>query len=109
MKARLTLAAATVAVWVVSSAGPVSAANERMHLTCESGTLAGHTLERTNGSSWWDVESGAVYTTKTLVIESDGSRYEKHYGHEAATGETCMAEHFDWFWSVTVVPSGANR
>lgn len=50
---------------------PAAAASERMQLECTSGPLAGHTVERSNGSSWWAAEDGTVYTTKSITVSGD--------------------------------------
>ena len=108
MKIRTTLAGAAFAVSVLGAPTPAAASAERMQLTCHDGTLAGHTLERTNGSSWWDVDDGTVYTTKSLLItEGDQVVYEKNYGHTASAEETCVGDHFEWTWNVTVVRAQA--
>lgn len=103
-------AAAAIALVVASGAGfaaPAGASGERMQLHCDSGTLAGHTLARTNGSSWWDVEFGTVFTTKSLVISEGGEVvYEKDYGTKTGTVESCVADHFDFTWEVELVESG---
>lgn len=103
-------AAAAIAVVIAGGVGfaaPAGASGERMQLHCDSGTLAGHTLERTNGSSWWDVESGTVFTTKSLTVsDGDAVVYEKDYGTKHGAVESCVADHVDFTWEVELVESG---
>lgn len=90
------------------SATPAAAGSERMQLHCESGSLAGHTLERSNGSTWWDVDDGAVYTTKSIKVSGDeGVVYEHDYGKKAEAAETCTGTHLDWTWELAVGRTGA--
>lgn len=79
-----------------------------MELHCDSGDLAGRTLERSNGSSWWDVADRTVYTTKSIV-STDGQDVVHHheYGNKSGTPETCTGQHFEWTWDLTVVEAGA--
>lgn len=89
------------------SATPAAAGSERMQLHCESGSLAGHTVERSNGSSWWDVGDGALYTTKSIKVSGDeGIVYQRDYGKKAKAAETCTATHFDWTWELELVQTG---
>lgn len=90
------------------SATPAAASSEKMQLHCESGSLADHTLERSNGSSSWDVDDGVVYTTKSIKVSGDeGVVYEHACGKKAKAAETCTATHFDWTWELEVVRTGA--
>ena len=99
---------AALALGVAGGAQPATAGSERMQLECLSGDLAGHTLERTNGSSWWDVEDGTVYTTKSLTITSgDDVVYERDYGKRSRVAVTCTGDHFDWTWNLEVVEAGS--
>jgi hypothetical protein len=106
-KTRTAVTAAVAAALVAAVAAPSLAAADRMALHCDSGTLVGHTLERSNGSSWWDQADGTVYTTTSLVITDDEEEvvHERHYGGKAADPETCTGEHFGSTWHVELVPS----
>ena len=108
-RGRATFACLAVALGATAaSAAPAAAGSERMQLHCESGSLAGHTLERSNGSSWWDVDDGTVYTTKSITVSGDeGVLYQHDYGRKAKAPETCTATHFDWTWELEVVRTGA--
>lgn len=106
MKTRTAALAAMTAAIVASLPTTAMASNERMSLTCDTGSLAGHTLERTNGASWWDVADGTVYTTTSLVITSGGDTVHHHdYGGKATEAETCTGDHFGFTWHVAVVAS----
>ena len=106
MKAAAAVAAAALITGAWATASPAGAA-ERMRLNCASGTLAGHTIERTNGSSWWDVNSGTVFTTKSMSVrEGNESVYEKDYGVKSGEVESCVADHFDFTWEVELVEAG---
>lgn len=108
-RGRATFACLAVALAATAvSATPAAAGSERMQLHCESGSLAGHTLERSNGSSWWDVHGGAVYTTKSIKVSGDeGVVYEHGYGKKSNAPETCTGTHFDWTWELQLVRAGA--
>jgi hypothetical protein len=105
-----TIATAAVTAALVSTLGaPAIAQSERMQLHCDHGTLAGATLERSNGSSWWDVADGTVYTTRSLVVEYDGEvAYQKELGLKAGPVETCDGEHHGGTWSVQLARAGAH-
>ena len=106
MRTRRAAIAAITAAIVASLPATAFAASERMQLTCESGSLEGHQLERTNGSSWWDVAEDTLYTTTRLVITSDGETvHEQRYGSKATAPETCTADHFEFTWDVELVAS----
>lgn len=107
-KATFACLVATLAITAASGGTPAAAGSERMQLHCESGTLEGHTLERTNGSSWWNVETGTIYTTKSLTISDDDQGIVHHhdYGKKSQDADTCTAEHFDWTWDLEVVAAG---
>ncbi|MBW3665437.1 MAG: hypothetical protein KY469_20270 [Actinobacteria bacterium] len=101
-----TAAIAVTAAIVASLPTAALASAERMQLTCYSGSLAGHTLERANGSNWWDVDDGTVYTTTSLEVSNeDGVVHSQRYGAKAATPETCTGTHFDFTWDVELVAS----
>lgn len=89
---------------------PASAASERMHLYCASGSLEGRTFERTNGASWWDVEDGTVYTTRSIRVThpDHGTVHEHTYGQKSAEGGTCTASHFGFTWELQLVRAGAR-
>lgn len=107
-KATFAWLVATLAVTAGSGAMPAAAGSERMQLHCASGSLQGHTLERTNGSSWWDVDTGTVYTTKSLTVSDDqGIVHQQDYGKKSQAAETCTAQHFEWTWDVEVVDAGS--
>lgn len=110
MRTRAKVAMASMAISMAAGAGaaPVAAANERMELRCTEGSLAGSTIERTNGSSWWDVETGAVYTTKSIVVsDDDGTVHAKDYGNRTGHQvETCRAPHFGFTWDLQLVRVG---
>lgn len=102
-----TIASLALAVGVVT-ASPAGASSQRMQLHCDSGTLDGHVLERTNGSSWWDVSDAAVYTTRSITVTADGSvAYDKRYGQKSGEVDTCTGTHFDSTWNLEL--AGANR
>lgn len=107
---RATIATMAIALGATAAtAVPAGAAAERMQLACDGGSLAGHTIERTNGSSWWDVETGDVYTTKSIVVssEEEGTVYAKDYGEKAGgTTEDCTAAHFEFTWQLELVRVG---
>lgn len=106
-KARFACLVVTLASAAATGATPAAAGSERMQLHCESGTLQGSTLERTNGSSWWDVGTGTVYTTKSLTISDDQGIVHQHdYGKKSQLAETCTGTHFDWTWDLEVVEAG---
>lgn len=91
----------------VASGTTAAAASERMQLECTSGSLAGHTLERSNGSSWWDVEDGTVYTTKSITVSGDeGVVFQHDYGKKAKESETCTGTHFEWTWDLELMRAG---
>lgn len=101
-------AVATMVIFIAAGAGaaPAAAANERMQLWCISGSLTSHFIERTNGSSWWNVTNGDVYTTKSIVVssEEEGTVYAKDYGNKSGGGpETCTGDRFDFTWDVELV------
>lgn len=107
-KATFACLAATMAVTAASGGTPAAASSERMQLHCLSGSLQGDILERTNGSSWWDTDTGAVYTTKSLTISDDQGIVHQHdYGKKSQAAETCTAKHFEWTWDVEVVEAGS--
>lgn len=113
-RARATLAClavalgATAAGATAAAAAAAAAGSERMQLHCESGSLAGHTLERSNGSSWWGVDDGTVYTTKSITVSGDeGVVYHRDYGKKDKAPGTCTATHFGWTWQLEVVRTGA--
>jgi hypothetical protein len=104
-----TIATMAIALGATAAAAPAGAAAERMQLDCDGGSLAGHTLERTNGSSWWDVGSGDVYTTKSIVVssEEEGTVYAKDHGTKAGgSTEGCTATHFEFTWQLQLVRVG---
>lgn len=108
MRTRTKAAIATMAISIAAGAGaaPTAAANERMQLQCTSGSLDGHTIERTNGSSWWDVGTGAVYTTKSIAVssEEDGIVYAKDYGNKTrGEPEDCTGDHQGFTWDLDLV------
>jgi hypothetical protein len=101
-----TAAIAVTAALVASLPTAALASAERMQLHCDAGSLADHTLERANGSSWWDVGDGTVYTTTSLAVSSEGEPvHSQRYGSKAATPETCTGTHFDFTWDVELVAS----
>jgi hypothetical protein len=105
MRIRATAIAVTAALAATLPTAALAAA-ERMQLRCDSGTLAGRTLERTNGSSWWDVADGTVYTTSSLTVsEGDDVVHSQHYGAKGTSPETCTGTHFDFTWDVELVAS----
>jgi hypothetical protein len=91
-------------------AGPASAGAERMYLECESGTLNGTTIERSNGASWWDVNDRTVYTTRHIRIEHAdfGVVHEHTFGAKSGPVDTCTADHFGFSWTVEVVRAGGR-
>lgn len=110
MRTRTKVAIASLAISMAAGAGaaPVAAANERMELQCTEGSLAGSTFERTNGSSWWDVQSGAVYTTKSIIVSDDaGIVHAKEYGNRTGhVPATCSGAHFEFTWDLELVRVG---
>lgn len=107
-KAPLACLVVALAATAASGATPAAAGNERMQLHCESGDLAGRTLERSNGSSWWDVADGTVYTTKWVTVSGgEDVVYHHEYGKKSGTPETCTAQHFEWTWDLVVVEARA--
>ena len=114
METRRTLharrALATTGIAAMAMAGlatPTLAQSERMALECTGGTLAGHTIERSNGASWWDQDGSAVYTTRHLQVSSgDEVVFEKIYGVKSGPSETCTGEHFGFTWDVELAVSG---
>lgn len=105
MRTRTAVIAATAAI-LASIPATALASAERMQLTCDTGSLAGQTLERTNGSSWWDVTEGTVYTTTSLVVSHDNDVvHSQQYGAKASAPETCSGSHFDFTWDVELVAS----
>jgi hypothetical protein len=112
-KIRITAAAGLAGALLAGIApvtGPASASAERMYLECESGTLAGTNIERSNGASWWDVTDGTVYTTRSIRIEHAeyGLVHEHTYGKKSGPADTCTADHFGFIWTVEVVRAGAR-
>ncbi len=94
----MTRVLAAVGALVLGSLGAVAvpgaavAAPAGMVLRCDGGL----TISRSNGASWWDVDSGATYTTTHLRITSlDGElQYEKSYGSgRPRDTEVCVAQH----------------
>lgn len=115
VKIRTPLLPALALALSLAAPAPAWAANDRMELYCHEGTLEGHTLERTNGSSWWDTVDGTTYTTKTLLVTGqDGTIvHEKGYGAEARSekrseAESCTADHFGFTWEIEVVRAGRD-
>lgn len=109
MRTRTAALAAMTAVIAMVLPSAATASSERMSLTCDSGTLAGRTLERSNGASWWDVSTGDVYTTVSLVVSSgDEEVHRHHYGAKAGDHQTCLGDHFDFTWDVVLVASAAR-
>jgi hypothetical protein len=112
MKNRIrTAAVAGIAgVLFAGTSGPAAAESERMYLHCESGSLAGGTIERANGASWWDVADGTLYTTRSLHVShpDHGTVYEHTYGRKSAEPETCTASHVGFTWTVELVRAGAR-
>lgn len=108
MNTRRTLATTGIAALLVASLSvPGVARSERMELRCAAGTLAGHTIERSNGASWWDERAGTVYTTRHVEISAgDETVFEKTYGLKSGPTETCTAEHFGFVWTVELAASG---
>lgn len=105
-KATIAAITAITAAIVPSLAAPAVAGSERMQLACASGTLAGHTLERTNGSSWWDVADATVYTTSSIVVTHEGDVVHEHqYGAKAAVPDTCVGDHHGFTWDLELVRS----
>ncbi|HWH28299.1 MAG TPA: hypothetical protein VNU26_04945 [Mycobacteriales bacterium] len=102
--ATATTAALTAALGLVvglATTGP-AASSERMQLHCEDGRV----IERANGSSWWDTETGAVLLTEHLVVsDGDDVVHEHSYGRKApgAARTTCTAQHVGWTWTVQLV------
>jgi hypothetical protein len=91
-------------------AAPALAANDRMQLECIGGDLAGTTLERTNGSSWWSQPSGSVSTTRSIsVTDADGTTvYEHTYGKKSGPAQSCVAQHYGYTWQVEIVAAGSH-
>ena len=92
-----TAAVALAAALAVST--PALASAERMQLHCGDG----RTIERTNGSSWWDVGTGEVLLTERIVVaDGDEVLHQHDYGRKAPRGErsTCTADHFGTTWTV---------
>jgi predicted kinase len=109
MRIRTITTAAVTAALVSTLGAPAIAQAERMQLHCDHGTLAGHTLERSNGYAWWDVADGTVYTTRSLVIEHDGEVvHQKELGRNSGPVETCEGEHHGATWSVQLARAGAH-
>ena len=116
MKLRTSAAVAAALTMAMSVSLPqvAFADSERMQLHCESGSLAGRTLERSNGASWWDVEDGTVYTTRSIrVTDGEGNiAYQHDYGRKSGDAGTCVGEHsgpgFSSEWEVTLVPAGGR-
>lgn len=102
MKTAVAAVIASVGLAGIGLMASPAGAGDRMQLACETGTLAGQTLERTNGASWWDVASRAVYTTKSMTIEADGDVvYAKEYGEKSGSTETCTGTRWDGsVWSL---------
>jgi hypothetical protein len=103
---RLVAASAALILGTLGVAGvatPASAGSDRMKLTCGDGRM----IERTNGSSWWGVDSDAGYVTEHLLItDGDGQvLYARDYGRKApdADRSTCVADHFETTWTVGLV------
>lgn len=107
-KATFACLAVALAASAASGATPAAAASERMQLPCESGSLVGHTLERANGSSWWNVEDGTVYTAKSLTIGNEQGMvvFQHTYGKKSRAPETCTGTHFEWTWYLELVEAG---
>lgn len=101
--------AAALALGTAGGAQPAAAGRERMQLDCDAGDLAGHTLERTNGSSWWDVEDGTVYATKSLTITSGTDVvFEHDYGKRSRVTVTCTGiNHSGLTWNLEIVEAGS--
>ena len=97
---RVTVAVLAPVALSVLVHGPASAAAERMQLDC--GELG--TIERSNGSSWWGVDDGAVYVSERIDI-TGGATFSKQYGRKGpdADRSTCVAEHFGSTWTVVLV------
>lgn len=91
-----------VTAMVLAPALPAAADSERMQLHCDDG----RTIERTNGASWWGVDHNAGYTTEHLLVrQGDEVVYEKDYATRGgkAKRSTCVANHFDYTWTVELV------
>ena len=110
MKLRTTALAAITMGLAMSAPGVALGASDRMELHCDSGSLQGTTLERTNGASWWNVEDGTVYTTRSILVtdESNSTVFEHDYGKKSGESETCIGQHFGSTWHVSVVEAGEH-
>lgn len=108
MKRAVALSVAALMLTAAMAGGALAAPKDGMVLECTNVDL---TLMRANGSSWWGLDEagqpdGSVYVTKYIRVEQDGETvYEKNHGNKTGLGEpiTCLAEHFDFDWTVDVV------
>jgi hypothetical protein len=109
VKRRISTAVFVTTLLTASLSVPALAANERMELECTGGDLEGTTLERTNGSSWWEQSSGTVYTTRSILVTHQyDTVYEHTYGKKSGPAQTCVADHFGFTWHVEVVAAGSR-
>jgi hypothetical protein len=110
VKRRICTAVFATTLLTASLSAPAVAASDRMELKCTGGELAGTTLERTNGSSWWEQPTGTVYTTRSIVVthEEYGTVYEHTYGKKSGPAQSCIADHFGFTWSVEIVAAGSR-
>lgn len=93
--------AVVAALAVLPALAAPAAASERMQLACHDGRV----IERSNGSSWSDVDHAAGYVSRHLLITADNEVvYEKGYGTKSGgQPSTCVGERFGSIWTVQLV------
>jgi hypothetical protein len=110
MKRRIRTVVGVTTLLTTCLTAPALAANDRMQLECTGGDLAGTTIERTNGSSWWAQPDDTVYTTRYIRVtdEQGDTLYEHNHGKKSGPTQSCVGNHFGSTWYVEIVAAGSH-